>query len=95
MKKGILIGADNDLKVENGTLKIGERTMQDAYVVLSMNQGELKEDPLAGANLVRMVRGRENPEKIRKTIEIALERVGVKFEDIKGQFALLVNKKNY
>lgn len=102
MAKGILLDTDNDLKVNvkrdsNGLitdgLTIGDRKMQDTYMVLSMNQGDLKEDPLAGANLIKMIRGRENKEKIRKTVEIALGRVGIKFEDVKEQIELLLNKK--
>lgn len=94
MRKGILLDDDNDLKIEGGTMKIGERKMQDAFMVLSMNQGDLKEDPLAGVNLVRMIRGRENKEKIRKTIEIGLERVGIKFDEIKSEFETIVNNKS-
>lgn len=94
MRKGILLDDDNDLKIEGGTMKIGERKMQDAFMVLSMNQGDLKEDPLAGVNLVRMIRGRENKEKIRKTIEIGLERVGIKFDEIKSEFETIINRKS-
>lgn len=92
MRRGILLDDDNDLKIEGGTMKIGERKMQDAFMVLSMNQGDLKEDPLAGVNLVRMIRGRENKEKIRKTIEIGLERVGIKFDEIKSEFETIINR---
>jgi hypothetical protein len=94
MRRGILLDDDNDLKIEGGTMKIGERKMQDAFMVLSMNQGDLKEDPLAGVNLVRMIRGRENKEKIRKTIEIGLERVGIKFDEIKSEFETIINRKS-
>lgn len=94
MRKGILLDDDNDLKIEGGTMKIGERKMQDAFMVLSMNQGDLKEDPLAGVNLVRMIRGRENKEKIRKTIEIGLKRVGIKFDEIKSEFETIINRKS-
>jgi hypothetical protein len=92
--KGILLDADDDLKVENGTLKTGERKMQDAWMVLSANQGDFKEDPLAGVNLVRMIRGGENNELIRKTVEIGLERAGVKYDDIKKQMEILINNKS-
>jgi hypothetical protein len=68
--------------------------MQDAYMALSANQGDFKEDPLAGVNLIRMIRGRESREKIRKTVEISLERVGVKFDDIKTQIDILINKNS-
>ena len=86
MKRGILLDSNNDFRVEDGMLKVGDREIQDAFMVLSINQGDLKEDPLAGTNLIKMIRGRENKEKIRKTVEIALERIGIKFDDIKGQF---------
>jgi hypothetical protein len=92
MVTGILLDADNDLKIENGTVKVGDRKMQDAYVVLSIGQGEIKTDPIVGTNLNRMIRGKESREKIRKMIEISLENVGIRFEDIKSQFDLFINK---
>lgn len=92
--KGILLDTNNDLMIERGTFKVGNRKMQDAYVVLSINQGEAKADPIAGANLDKMIRGRENKEKIRKTIEIALERVGIRLDEIKSQVNILINKNS-
>jgi len=101
MNKGILLDDDNDLKVNirrdsNGLitdgLTIGERTMQDAYIVLSSNQGDIKEDPLCGANLLRMIRAKANIEKIRKTVEIALARVKIRLDDIKNQLDIIINK---
>ena len=93
IKRGILLDSDDDLKIERGALKIGNRKMQDAYLVLSANQGDFKEDPLAGANLNKMIRGGLSKEMIRKTIEISLERVGVRFEDIKNEMDILINKE--
>ncbi len=99
--KGILLDENNDLRINvkrnaqgkiTGGLVIGSRKMQDAYLVLNMNQGDLKQDPLAGANLLRMIRSRASNEKIRKTIEIALRRVGVRYYEIKAQIELLINK---
>lgn len=101
MSKGILLDGDNDLKVNvrrdrNGMITdgmtIGERTMQDAYIVLASNQGDIKEDPLCGANLLRMIRGKTNIEKIRKTVEIALARVKIRLDDIKNQLDIIINK---
>ncbi|MDU1892760.1 MAG: hypothetical protein E6767_18930 [Dysgonomonas sp.] len=100
--KGILLDGNDDLlinvkrdttgKITSG-LVVGERMVQDAYITLSINQGELKEDPIAGANLLTMIRGKENKEKMRKTIEIALQRVGIRFDDIKDQLEMRVNKQ--
>lgn len=93
MNRGIILDDDNDLKVVNGELVIGDCLTQDAYMILSMNQGDLKEDPLAGVNLTRMIRGREKNERIRKSVEIGLLRVGIKFEEIKEQFEILINRQ--
>lgn len=94
MGKGILLDADGDMAVENGTFKVGSRTMQDAYLVLASRQGDFKEDPLAGVGLDRMIRGGENRDKIRKMVEIGLERVGVKFDEIKNSLEVIINKKD-
>lgn len=90
--KGILLGENNELIIENGTLKIAETTMQDAYVVLSANQGEIKNDPIAGVNLVRMIRAKYSREKMRKTIEVGLTKVNINVDDIRGQVNAIINK---
>jgi hypothetical protein len=101
--RGIMLSADNDLEINvqrdsNGLitsgLVIGERKIQDAYVVLNINQGELKEDPIAGANLLRYIRGKEDRFKIKTVIETSLRRVGVELDDIKQEIVVLINKQN-
>lgn len=92
--RGILVDENNELVVENGSLKIGDRKMQDAWTLLSLNQGELKSDPIAGANLLRMIRGGVDRERIRKMITVSLERVGIQFDDIKSEIGIIINKKN-
>lgn len=91
MSKGILLDQDNDLKVGSGTALIGDSMVQDAFIALSLNQGELKDDPLTGINLVRMIRGKAKTEKMKKTIEIGLKRVGIKLDDIKGILETSIN----
>ncbi len=93
MGRGIILDGNNDLKIRNGSVVIGETTMQDAYVVLKINQGELKDDPMTGMNLTRMIRGKVKMEKIRKTIEIALKRVGVRLDDIKDKIGTFINNQ--
>ena len=100
MSTGILLDKNDDLQINvqksgdmiTGGLTIGSRKMQDAYIVLNLTQGELKEDPICGANLVVMLRSRENKEKILKTIEISLERVGIRLDEIKDQFQTVINR---
>lgn len=101
MSKGILLDGDNDIKINvrrdskgmiTDGFAVGERTMQDAYMVLAANQGDIKEDPLCGANLRRMIRSKAKIEKIRKTVEIALARVKIRMDDIKDQIDIIINK---
>lgn len=92
-RRGILLNEGNDLLVDNGTLKVGERKMQDVFMTLSVDKGDLKEDPLAGINLRRVVRGKERTEKIRKDIEIGLGRMGIKLDDVKAELEVMVNRK--
>ncbi|GAB6123084.1 hypothetical protein [Dysgonomonas termitidis] len=102
MKKGILLDTGNDLLINvkhdsrgriTGGLVVGERQIQDAYIVLSVNKGEIKEDPVCGANLLLMIRGGRDTEEIRKTIEISLARVGIQYDDIKEQIVTKINKE--
>lgn len=86
------INNQNDLKIENGSIKLGDTTMQNVYLLFNINQGELKEDPIVGLNLLKMIRVGDNKEKIRKTIEIGLARIGLNIEDIKSDIDLIVNK---
>ena len=100
--KGILLDENDDLKVvvkreAQGLITqgivLGETKIQDAYMVLKMNKGELKEDPIVGANLLRMLRGTANRERIKKTIKISLQRVGIEFDEIKHAVAAMLNNK--
>lgn len=92
MVKSMLIDSQDDLKVENGSIKLGNTTMQNVYILFNMNQGELKEDPIVGLNLLKMIRGGENKEKIRKTIEVGLARIGINIDDVKNEIDLIVNQ---
>lgn len=45
----------NDLKIENGHIAIGETLPQNEFLLLVMNKGELKEDPLVGVGISDMI----------------------------------------
>jgi len=72
--KGILLDENGDflIKVKRGAdgkitggLVVGDNAVQCAGLVLQMNQGELKEDPIIGANLLRNMRGKLNRSKLK------------------------------
>lgn len=99
--KGLLLDSDDDLQIRvirsdgkiTSGLVIAERTIQDAYIVLTAKQGDIKEDPIVGANLHTLIRGSANKEKIRKRVEISLARVGIRLTDIENELQMYVNGK--
>jgi hypothetical protein len=98
---GILLDDNDDLLVTvkkdaqgkiTGGLTLGSTTMQDVYMVLKTNQGELKEDPIIGVNLARYIRGKEDMENIRRAIDLGLMRAGIEREDVKNEVQAIINK---
>jgi hypothetical protein len=101
--RGILTGVDNDLliKVRRGVdgkiiggLVVSDNAVQCAGLVLQMNQGELKEDPIIGANLLHNIRGKLNRDKLKNQIETALLRANIRIEDVKNELDILINKQS-
>ena len=101
--KGILLNKDNDLLIKvrrgkdgkiTGGLVVGNNAVQCAGLVLQMNQGELKEDPIIGANLLRNMRGKLNRDKLKNQIETALIRANIRFEDVKNELDILINNQS-
>lgn len=45
----------NDIKIENGHIAIGETLPQNEFLLLVMNKGELKEEPLVGVGISDMI----------------------------------------
>jgi len=98
--KGILIDTDFDIQLStkrngagliiNGFL-IGENTDQCAAIALSMQQGELKEDPLLGAGLTRFIRGKYSQSQIDQRIRQHLTRAGVNYQDYKHRIQTMIN----
>lgn len=70
--KGLLLDKDGDIRIVPHTGKdgltgfvVGDTLIQNAATVLELNQGELKEDPVLGANLIRYIRSRLNKQPLR------------------------------
>jgi hypothetical protein len=91
MVKGILLDENNDLKIVNGKLQLGNPLIQEVGIILQMNQGELKIDPLIGANLIVKMRGIENKHKIESLIDSQLELDGKNYDDIKDLITQKIN----
>ena len=81
--KGILLDKNNGLLVKvrrdangiiTGGLVVGNNAVQCAGLVLQINQGEVKSDPIIGANLFRIIRGKLNRDNIKSKITWILSR---------------------
>lgn len=60
--KGMLIDSDTgDLQVKGGTLALGDTTEQVAECVITAARGELKEHPLVGAEISKLINGNTDP----------------------------------
>ncbi len=97
--KGILIDTDFNLQVNAkrnnsgiiaGGLLVGDNTDQCAALSLSMQQGELKEDPLLGAGLSQFVRSKYSPSQIDQRIRQHLTRAGINYQDFKQRISLII-----
>lgn len=89
--KGMLLADNGDLAIKpvlekegirSGVI-IGDSMMQDAYIVLGLNQGELKEDPLIGPNLLRFIRSKATKTAVIKQVRMHLERDGLDYDELK------------
>ena len=90
--KGIMLDDNGDLLIQpraqpdnkmSGVV-INDTIIQDSAILLSMNQGEYKEDPALGPNLIRFIRAKANKAKMEKVIQIHLKRAGIDYDRLKS-----------
>lgn len=89
--KGILLDSDGDVKIENGSLRLGDSLIQNAEVVLGILPGHLKEDPVLGPNLIRYIRGKSTRMEIQRAVKIHIQRAGISWEEIKDRLNIKIN----
>ncbi|MEA4981422.1 MAG: hypothetical protein VB066_01765 [Paludibacter sp.] len=90
MEPVIRIVRDSEGKISQG-MTIGECVDQEAYLVLNLRPGELKEDPILGPGLTKFVRGRINQSAVELTIKKHFDRAGIDFESYKERIDLSTN----
>lgn len=92
--QGILLNETDDLEIDvrrdttgkiTKGMALGQTMIQDTYIVLKLNQGELKEDPVLGPNLITFIRGAKNKVAIEKQLKIHLTRAGIDYERVKNE----------
>lgn len=84
MNVDILLDENDDLLFANGDLVLGESVTQEVGILLRLNPGELKSDPILGAGLIRMIKSNAPKDKIKQRIKLTLQRDGKDYEQIKN-----------
>lgn len=51
----ILLDDSDDLNIVNGDFVIGESTLQEVGIILRLNSGELRNDPVLAPNLIQLL----------------------------------------
>lgn len=90
----ILLDNDDDLLVLDGDLVLGDTLTQDVGIILRLNQGDLKSDPLLGPGLIRMINGSANPIGLQKLVRLHLARDGKNYDNIKHLITMKTNGSN-
>jgi phage baseplate assembly protein W len=78
-----LTDENDDLIIKNGDFAMGESLTQEVSAILRMNQGELKSDPLLGANLIQLINSNVSEDELQKRVKLHLQRDGKNYEEIK------------
>lgn len=89
--KGLTLTEEGDLNVAGGHLVVGDSLLQDTSVVLQLNQGELKEDPLLGPGLLRLIRGKADSAEAERLVKIHLSRARISYEEVKNKLNMVLS----
>lgn len=87
----ILLDNHDELSFYNGDFDTGESEMQDVGLILRLRQGELKSDPILGANLQHFMHGIYDRIAVEKRVKIHLARDGKDYDEIKKKLYLKIN----
>lgn len=81
--KGILLDESGDLTIINNSLDIGNTLLQEVSIILQMNQGHSRFDPLLGANLINLVKTNKSRFEIEKRVKTHLAIDNKNYDEIK------------
>lgn len=88
MAQDILLDENDDVRIENGDFVIGDSLDQEVGLILRMNKGELKEDPIVGCDLIRLINSNITESELKQIIKLQLARDGKNYDDLKERIKL-------
>jgi phage baseplate assembly protein W len=87
--KGIILD-NGKLKVLNKSLVVGDSEMQEVAIILSLNQGEHKFNPLMGPNLVQLLKSKASSFNIENRVRVALALDNKDYDALKNKIKTLI-----
>ena len=69
----ILVTENNDLEIIAGDFSIGDTLLQEVGFILQSQQGNWKSDPLVGANMVELIKGKHNRTAVEKLLKLNID----------------------
>ena len=78
-----LLDDNDDMIIANGDFQTGDSIDQEVGIIIRLNQGEMKSDPVLGPNLVRMINAKANHERIKSVMKLNLARDAKDYDKVK------------
>lgn len=79
----ILLDENDDLVLVDGDFVIDESVLQEVGIILRLNSGDLKSDPVLAPNLIQLVNSKENSQEFEDRVRIHLKRDNKNYNEIK------------
>lgn len=79
----ILLDENDDLVIVDGDFVIDESVLQEVGIILRLNSGDLKSDPVLAPNLIQLVNSKENSQEFEDRVRIHLKRDNKNYNEIK------------
>lgn len=92
MANDFLLDENGDLLIQNGDFVIGESNDQEVATLLQLNKGELKEFPILGPGLIRLINGNISEIELKQIIKTELKRDGKSYQELKERIKLRTNE---
>lgn len=70
----ILIDNNGDEQVINGDFAIGDGSIDDCLIIMKLNTGALKSDPILGPNLITLINKHNGALEAKQAIKLHLNR---------------------
>lgn len=79
----IMLSGNDDLQIVNGDFVIDNSILQEVGIIIRLNAGDLKSDPVLGPNLIQLINAKEDPQEFEERVRIHLARDNKSYEDVK------------